>query len=230
MIRRLPDARHLVLLLGLTPAAAGAQGAGAGDPCAPSSLELSSPRGTVLQSSRLILRWRSTDGGPFVVTITDEAGEPVYTSTTFGHELRVMVNRGAGEMRGPHAPQLENGRSYRWNVVPQFAADPKACPRAEFRLLDERSSEADAAKFEAAARRLGVTDEARELEGRLELARLYLRDGFYAEAEQEMRRLQQRGYDDPRVPRLLTEIYRTTHRPLSLEDLQHPSEEPAGPF
>ncbi len=193
------------------------------DPCEAAALELSAPRGKVLQASRLALRWRAAERGPFEVTILDDRGEPVYTSTTYGHELRVMVSRGAGELGGPHDPELESGRAYRWRVVPRFAEDASRCPTVEFRLLGEEESLAARARFEAESKRLGVGDESRQPAGEIALARAYLEEGFYEEAEEVLESLRQRGWDDPRIDELLRDLFRKTDRTLSLGALSEGS-------
>jgi hypothetical protein len=185
------------------------------DPCDPASLELSAPHGAVLDASRLVLRWRSTDKGPFLVSIQDENGKQVYRADTYGHELRVLVSpEGASADTG-----LRGGRSYRWRVVPQFAPDPSACPTAEFRLLSEAESGRRAEQIAAAEKRLGVGDEDREPGATIELARTLVADGFYDEAERRLLGLVEKGYEEPGIKGLLEEIYRKGDRRLSLEDL-----------
>jgi hypothetical protein len=193
-------------------------------PCDPDSLELSAPRGKVLRSSRLKLRWRARDPGPFQVTISTPDGRPVYQADTYGHELRVLVGSGAGESE---AEQIRAGGSYRWGVVPKFVSDASACPTAEFTLLPEVESEEQIARFEAETKELGVGDEGREPAATLALARLYLDGGFDAEAEGLLQGLREKGYEDSAIADLLTGMYRKTGRRLSLAELLAPPREPA---
>ena len=196
----------------------------AGGPCDPDSLELSAPRSTVLQSTRLTLRWRARDPGPFQVTLSTPDGRPLYQADTYGHELRVLVDSGAD---GDGPDQVRTGGSYRRRVVPKFAPDASVCPTAEFRLLPEEESAEQTARFEAEGKKLGVGDEAREPGATLALARLYLEGGFDAEAESLLLGLREKGYEDRAIEDLLATIYRKTNRRLSLAALQAPPGEPA---
>ena len=90
---------------------------------------------------------------------------------------------------------------------------------AEFEVLPEEEAAAARARLDQAAAELGVGDEAREPEGEIALARLYLDEGLHAEAEVVLAGLQQRGWDDPRIAELLAEIYRATGRALSLREV-----------
>ncbi len=207
------------------PASTAARGSvRAGAPCDPDSLELSSPRGKVLQYSRLKLRWRARDPGPFQVRISTPDGRPVYQADTYGHELRVLVSSGAG---GSEAEEITAGGSYRWRVVPKFISDASLCPTAEFTLLPEGESEEQTARFEADGKKLGVGDEALEAGASVALARLYLEGGFDAEAESLLQGLREKGYEDPVIEELLTGMYRKTGRRMSLAELQPPPRDPA---
>jgi hypothetical protein len=180
----------------------------------------------VLQPSRLELRWRARDAGPFRVTVSTADGRPVYQAETYGHVLRVLVASGA---EGEDASQVKPGASYRWSVVPKFAADASTCPSADFTLLPEGKSERHAARLEAEGKELGVGDEAREPGATLALARRYLEDGFDAEAEDLLLGLREKGYADPDVEELLIGMYRKAGRHISLAELQAPPPEPALP-
>jgi hypothetical protein len=195
-------------------------------PCDSTDLELSAPLGTVLRSSRLMLRWRSNEAGPFQVSVLDEKGRTVYAADTYGHELRVLMGGDGAVTPGRDEEQIRNGRSYRWRVIPKFAPDPTACPTAEFRLLAEDESREKTERFEAEAESLGVGDDSREPEASIALANEYLREGFYSEAEALLLKLRERAYEDERIESLLSDLYRRTGRPLSLAALETPPEEP----
>jgi len=179
----------------------------AGEP----SIELSAPHGLLLTPSKLTLSWRTAERGPFRVTVLDKEGATVYTASTFGHEMRLLV--------GSFPDALKAGRAYRWRVEPELSPGGPDPPYAEFSILDAEESAEAKARFEKEARELGVGEEAREPEGELALAKLYLQEGFYAEAERELERLVERGWDDPRIRTLLAEIYRKTGRAISLREL-----------
>jgi hypothetical protein len=201
------------------PRADGSSAADTG-PCDASHLELSGPHGRVLSTSRVILRWRPLESGPYEVKVLDPKGQTVYSATTFGWEMRVLVSRGPGAMGGPHPPELEPGKTYRWTVQPRFVTDPTECPVAEFRILSPEDSKAAEARLQAAARKLGVGNEETEPEPEIALAKMYVEQGFYAEAERDLRRLRERGWDDKRITAMLAEIYRKTGRHLSLRELE----------
>jgi hypothetical protein len=156
----------------------------------------------------------------------DDKGRSVYAADTYGHELRVLVSADSEAPSGGDENQVRNGGTYRWRVVPKFAPDPAACPTAEFRLLASDDSRKTGERFAAEAERLGVGDEAREPEASIALARLYLQEGFYSEAEALLQRLRQRAYDDERIEALLSDLYRRTGRRLSLAALATDPEEP----
>lgn len=189
------------------------------DPCDRDHLELSAPRGRVL-GSRVVLRWLSDEDGPFQVTVLDEAGRSVYTASTFAHELRVLVGAGEGE--------LASGREYSWAVRPQ-GAEAADCPTAEFRVLTPEESGRAQARFEAAARELGVGDESKDPAAGMALARMYLEEGFQAEAEEQLVRLIDEGWDDPRIDEMLAELYRQQERTLSLRAMPPPPDAGAAP-
>ncbi len=111
-------------------------------------------------------------------------------------------------------------------MVPKFAPDPAACPTADFRLLTEGQSRAQTDRFAAEAEKLGVGDESREPEPTIALARLYLQEGFYSEAEQLLLRLRQQAYEDERIEGVLSDLYRRTQRRVSLAALKTAPEEP----
>ena len=219
MIRRILSIAAAATLLAACSAPAAERSADAtrGAPC--DSLELSSPHGKVLESGRLILRWRAADAGPFDVQILHEDGTPAYSATTFGHELRVLISRGEGAMRGPTGELLEAGRTYRWTIRPSHAPDGTNCPAAEFEILSAEQSAAAQARFDAEAKRLRAGDEAAEPAAGLALARLYMKEGFYVLAERELERLIEEGWDDPQIDATLRDLYRNSERRLSLEAL-----------
>jgi hypothetical protein len=199
----------------------------AGASCDSTDLELSAPRGNVLQSAGFKLRWRSNDRGPFHVSVSDEGGRTVFSADTYGHEMRLLVSQDEGGMGGPNeGQQLERGRTYRWRVVPEFVPDPSACPTAQFRLLGENESRKETERFAAEAKKLGAGEETREPEATIALARLYLQEGFYAEAEGLLLRLREQSYDEKQIEGLLSDIYRKMGRQLSLAALKTTPQEP----
>ena len=148
----------------------------------------------------------------------------MYGADTYGHELRLLT-AGAADSDG-EGGEIRPGSSYRWRVVPKFAPDPDACPRAEFHLLAADESNEKQKRFAAEAQRLGVGDEAREPDASIEMARLYLKEGFDAEAEALLLKLRQRAYEDERIDEMLSDLYRRTGRQLSLAALATEAEEP----
>ena len=210
-----------VAAVAAVPAAVSAQqGEGtAGVFLACDSLELSSPRGVVLESGRLVLKWRAADQGPFEVRVLDPDRRQVYGASTYGHELRVLVSRGEGTMRGPSADQLESGGTYRWSVRPTSAPAGEECPEAEFRILSAAESAEAQARFEAAAKRLGVGNEDAEPAAGLAMSELYRDEGHLVLAEAELQRLIDEGWDDPAIDRALADFYRSTGRERSLREM-----------
>jgi hypothetical protein len=179
------------------------------DAPAPGATELVGPIGTLLSASKLTLRWRSDESGPFRITVLDD-GAALFTASTYGRELRVI---------GADMESLRPGRTYRWTLRSEFARpdEPPLC--AEFEILPDEAAAEARARFEEAAAELGVGDEEREPEGEIALARLYLDEGFHAEAEEVLTGLQERGWDDPRIVELLRQSYRETGRTLSLREV-----------
>ncbi|MFN2433192.1 MAG: tetratricopeptide repeat protein [Gemmatimonadota bacterium] len=189
----------------------------AADSCAVSQIEASSPRGKVLDSEKLVLRWRAVVSGPYEVTVRDEDGRDVFTTSTFAHELRVLV--------GPMAGELAAGAAYSWTVRPASFGDA-TCPAAEFRLLSPQESAAARARFEAAAREVREGRDDAEPAAGLALARRYVEEGFYIRAEAELQRLIEQGWADPAIDRLLADLYRRTKRAISLREMPPAPEEP----
>lgn len=172
----------------------------------PSRIVLLEPRGSLLNASKLTLRWATSERGPFRVTVVDDQGTPLFTASTFGHEFRVLVD---SKFEG----DLSSGRTYRWSVEPEVADQGPAPAPITFRILSPEETQAAETRYQEAARRLGVDNESKELDSRLALAELYLKDGFFAEAERELEWLVERGWDDPRIERMLAEIRRKAGLP-----------------
>jgi hypothetical protein len=114
---------------------------------------------------------------------------------------------------------LHPGGSYRWTLKSEFAKPQEPALCADFTILPEDAAAQVRERFETAAAELGVGDEAREPEGEIELARLYLAEGLHAEAEEILETLRQRGWDDPRIAELLAQSYRATGRAASLREV-----------
>jgi hypothetical protein len=179
------------------------------DAPATGATELVAPLGTLLSGSKLRLRWRSDENVPFRVTVLED-GRTLFTASTYGRELRVI---------GTDMENLHPGGSYRWTLKSEFAKPQEPALCADFTILPEDAAAQVRERFETAAAELGVGDEAREPEGEIELARLYLAEGLHAEAEEILETLRQRGWDDPRIAELLAQSYRATGRAASLREV-----------
>ena len=145
------------------------------------------PAGKVVLTDRPTFRWSKLDGATgYVVEVYDAQFNPAASSP------RLTATRWT-------APPLARGQVYSWQVKAirdgqEFIAPGPPAPQAKFRILDQ----AAATEIARVRRDYGSSH--------LLLGLLYARAGLLAEAEQELRMLQQANPDSEVARKLLASV------------------------